>query len=73
MIPIYQQIERIRKEKGVQQTHLARACGKSPQWYQGIKSGKNHLKAEDFRLLVQALEVDPSYFFTHKVSETLTN
>lgn len=73
MKPIYKQIEFLRQRKGITQTHLARVCGKPPQWYQAIKSGKTQLKAEDFRLLVQALEVDPTYFFDYKVSESLTS
>lgn len=71
--PIYQKVESLRKTKGITQVHLANSCGKTPQWYHSIKSGKTELKVDDLYYLSKALDVPIGIFFEEEVSEMLSS
>ena len=70
MVPVYQNIELIRKRKGVTKTHIAKKCNKTTQWYYGISTGKRQPNVEALQQIADALEVDVRDFFTNQLSET---
>lgn len=70
---LHERIDAIRESKGITQTHVARVCGRNPQWYYDIKTGHSTIKAEDLPNIAKALGVDMSVFFDKKLSVTQNN
>lgn len=66
MHPIVQNIEHLRKSKGVMKGHLARRCGKSPEWYSKMLKGNRLPSIDDLSAMADALGVEPGYFFNHE-------
>lgn len=60
---IAQQIETIRKSKGITKTFVARQCGRSVNWYWKVEHGQLRLRVDDISQIAKALDVDPSIFF----------
>lgn len=71
MDSIHLKIEKIRIQKGVTKTHIAKKCGKSVSWYCGISSGRRKASVESLNQIADALEVDVRIFFESKLSDTL--
>ncbi|OAS19341.1 hypothetical protein A8708_26615 [Paenibacillus oryzisoli] len=68
---VIQNIETVRKSKGVTKTHIAKHCGKTSSWYGDISHGKKRLSVDDLILVADALNENPSIFFASKLSVTL--
>lgn len=68
---VIENIELVRKSKGVTKSHIAKHCNKTPSWYGDITKGKNRLSVDDLLLVAEALNESPINFFSHKLSVSL--
>lgn len=66
---IYQNVERIRKAKGVTKTHLANSLNLTLQGYRHITSGNVRLDVERLKIISEVLGVDPGVFFDEKLTD----
>nr|WP_229105579.1 helix-turn-helix transcriptional regulator [Bacillus paralicheniformis] len=62
-VSLYQEIEKIRKDKGITKIHISRSFNKTPAWYSAISKGKRQLKADDLEKMAEILGVAPKDFF----------
>jgi transcriptional regulator with XRE-family HTH domain len=70
---VYENVERIRKSKGVTKTHLAKKLGMTLQGYRHLTSGEVKLDVERLKIIAEALNVEISVFFDSKLTDTVTN
>jgi transcriptional regulator with XRE-family HTH domain len=70
---IHENVERIRKARGVSKTHIANAVNLSLQGYRHIASGAVRLDAERLKIIGSVLEVDPGIFFDNKLTDSVIN
>lgn len=70
---VYENVERIRKSKGVTKTHLAKKLGMTLQGYRHLTSGEVKLDVERLRVISEALNVEISVFFDTKLTDIVTN
>lgn len=70
---VHENVERIRKAKGVTKTHLAKKLNMTLQGYRHIESGKVRLDVEKLKVIAEALGVEPAIFFDNKLTESVTN
>lgn len=68
---VVQNIELVRKSKGVTKSHIAKHCNKTSSWYGDITKGKNRLSVDDFLMVADALNENPVNFFSNKLSVSL--
>ncbi|MDB5055066.1 MAG: hypothetical protein JWM44_3116 [Bacilli bacterium] len=68
---VIENIELVRKSKGVTKSHIAKQCKRTPSWYGDITKGKNRLSVDDLLSVAAALHEKPEYFFSEKLSVTL--
>lgn len=68
---VVENIELVRKSKGVTKSHIAKHCNKTSSWYGDITKGKNRLSVDDLFLVAEALNENPINFFSQKLSVTL--
>jgi transcriptional regulator with XRE-family HTH domain len=68
---VHQNVERLRKAKGVTKTHLANQLGISLQGYRHITSGKVRLDVERLKVISDALGVNPAIFFDKTLTESV--
>lgn len=68
---VHENVERIRKARGVTKTHLAKKLGMTLQGYRHIASGSVRLDVERLRILASALGVEPAVFLDDKLTETV--
>lgn len=73
MAQVHLKIEEIRARKGVTKSHVARGCGKTPQWYTKVSKGIITLDVNTLQQIADVLEVDVKNFFDNKLSVTLNN
>lgn len=64
--PILKTIEEIRKKKGISKTHIAKHCGKSPQWYSDITSGRRRMYVDDLIQVTEAIGKSIKLSDSHK-------
>lgn len=64
-------MELIRKRKGITKTHIAKHCNRSVSWYADIAKGRRGLRVDDAMMIADAMGEDVKIFFDHKLSETL--
>ena len=64
-------VRRIRKAKGVTQTHMAGMLGISLQGYSHIEQGNVRLDVERLKVIAVILSVDVSIFFDEKLTESV--
>ncbi|WP_232699503.1 helix-turn-helix domain-containing protein [Brevibacillus daliensis] len=69
---VHQNVERIRRAKGITKTHLAKKLHLSLQGYRHIAAGKVRLDVERLRIIAQVLEVHPGIFFDDVETETVS-
>jgi transcriptional regulator with XRE-family HTH domain len=60
---IIDEIEKIRKSKGITKSYIASSFGHTYQWYQSLVNKRIQLKAEDMKKIAAILDVKPSLFF----------
>lgn len=70
---VVENIEIIRKTKGVTKTHIGRYCGKTCAWYGDIVKGRRRVYLDDIFLIAESLGVDAKIFFDKKLSVTLNS
>ncbi|SES03273.1 helix-turn-helix domain-containing protein [Salipaludibacillus aurantiacus] len=74
---IHENVEKIRKAKGVTKTHLAKKLNMSLQGYRYLENGDTRLDAERLKVIAHALGENPAIFFdselTHSVIEKVEN
>lgn len=68
---VHENVEKIRKAKGVTKTHLAKLLRLSLQGYRHITSGEVRLDVERLKVIAKALGVDVGVFFDNKLTETV--
>lgn len=68
---VIENIELVRKSKGVTKKHIALHCNKTSSWYGDIVKGKNRLSVDDLLLVADSLFEKPEHFFSEKLSVTL--
>lgn len=68
---IHENVERIRKARGVSKTHIANSLDLSLQGYRHIASGAVRLDAERLKIIGSVLEVDPGIFFDKKLTDSV--
>ncbi|RCW44267.1 helix-turn-helix domain-containing protein [Paenibacillus prosopidis] len=71
MNKVVNQIEKLRKEKGITKTHIAEHCGHTVAWYSAITKGRRGVNSEDLLLIADAMGVEMKISFYPKLSETL--
>ena len=64
-----QNIERVRRAKGVTKTHLAKSLGMSLQGYRYLESGTVRLDVERMRRIGEVLGVDSAIFLDDKLTD----
>lgn len=70
---VHQNVEKIRKAKGVTKTHLAKKLNMTLQGYRHIMSGSTRLDVERLRIIAKELGVEPAVFFDNELTETVIN
>lgn len=68
---IHENVERIRKARGVSKTHIANCLDLSLQGYRHIASGSVRLDAERLKVIGLVLEVDPGIFFDKQLTDSV--
>lgn len=68
---VHENIEKIRKHKGVTKTHIAKHLGLSLQGYRHIANGATRLDVERLRKISEVLNVETSIFFDEKLTESV--
>jgi transcriptional regulator with XRE-family HTH domain len=68
---VYDNVEKIRRAKGVTKTHVAQKLKMSLQGYRHMTSGSTRLDVERLKIIAGALGVDPSVFFDDKLTESV--
>lgn len=68
---VIENIEIVRKSKGVTKSHIAKHCGKTSSWYGDISHGKKRLSVDDLLMVADALNENPANFFSTRLSVTL--
>lgn len=70
---VHENVERIRKAKGVTKTHLAKKLNMTLQGYRHITSGTVRLDVERLKVIAEVLGVEPAIFFDNQLTESVTN
>lgn len=65
---VNQNIERVRRAKGVTKTYLAKALGMSLQGYRYLENGSVRLDVEHMKVIGDALGVDSSIFLDDRLT-----
>jgi transcriptional regulator with XRE-family HTH domain len=68
---IYNNVEKVRKVKGVTMTHLANKLGLTLQGYRHIANGKVRLDAERLKIIGFVLNEDPGIFFDDELTDSV--
>lgn len=68
---VYENVEKIRKVKGVSKTHIANKLNMSLQGYRYLASGKTRMDVERLKTIAVVLGVNPSVFFDDKLTESV--
>lgn len=66
-------VEKIRKAKGVSKTHIANKLNLTLQGYAHIENGSSRLDVERLKLISEILGVEPAVFFDDKLTESVIN
>lgn len=68
---IQDNVERIRKAKGVTKTHLAKKINMTVQGYRHITSGNVRMDVERLAVIAKELGVEPAVFFDDSLTESV--
>ncbi len=68
---VHQNVEKIRKFKGVTKTHLAKKINLSLQGYRHIMSGNTKLDVERLKIIACELDVDVAIFFDDELTKNV--
>lgn len=68
---VHENIEKIRKHKGVTKTHIAKHLGLSLQGYRHIANGTTRLDVERLRKISEVLDVETSIFFDEQLTDSV--
>ncbi|EFM23061.1 DNA-binding helix-turn-helix protein [Selenomonas sp. oral taxon 149 str. 67H29BP] len=71
IVTVNQNIERVRRAKGVTKTHLAKVLGMSLQGYRYLENGSVRLDVERMKVIGDALGVDSSIFLDDKLTDSV--
>lgn len=70
---IRENVEHVRKAKGVTKTHIANKLGISLQGYRHITTGDVRLDVDRLEIIAQVLGVEPAVFFDNESTESVVN
>lgn len=68
---VHENIEKIRRAKGVTKTHIAKQLGMTLQGYRHLESGEVKLDVERLKIIAAALGEDVAVFFDDKLTESV--
>lgn len=68
---VHENVEKIRKAKGITKTHIAHRLGISLQGYRHIVSGNTRLDVERLKTIAEVLGVEPAVFFDNGLTESV--
>lgn len=68
---VHVNVRRIRKAKGITQTHMANMLSISLQGYRHIEQGNVRLDVERLRVIAVVLSVDVAVFFDDELTESV--
>lgn len=68
---IHENVEKIRKAKGVTKTHLAKKLNLTLQGYRHLASGEVNMNVERLRIIAIDLGVEPAVFFDNELTESV--
>lgn len=68
---VHENVEKIRRAKGITKTHLAKKLNLSLQGYRHITSGNVRLDVERLKIIAEVLGVDPAVFFDDELTESV--
>lgn len=68
---VHQNVERVRRAKGITKTHLAKMLGLSLQGYRHITCGHVRLDVERLQIIAKVLGVEPGIFFNDKLTDSV--
>ncbi|QDX95350.1 XRE family transcriptional regulator [Brevibacillus laterosporus] len=68
---VHQNVERVRRAKGITKTHLAKVLGLSLQGYRHITCGHVRLDVERLQIIAKVLGVEPGIFFNDKLTDSV--
>ena len=70
---VHENIESLRKAKGVTKTHMAKRLGMSLQGYIHIENGNVRLDVERLKTIAETLGVQPAIFFDQELTDSVIN
>ncbi|MEK6455232.1 helix-turn-helix transcriptional regulator [Caldifermentibacillus hisashii] len=68
---IHENVEKVRKAKGISKTFIANKLNMSLQGYIHISSGEVRLDVERLKIISDVLGVNPGVFFDNKLTESV--
>lgn len=68
---IHQNVEKVRKAKGVTKTYIAKKLDMSLQGYTHLVSGNTRLDVERLAIIAAVLGVEPGVFFDDKLTDSV--
>lgn len=68
---VHENVEKIRKAKGITKTHIAKQLNLSLQGYRHMMNGDVRLDVERLKIIANVLGVNPSVFFDEKLTESV--
>lgn len=70
---IHENVEKIRKAKGVTKTYLAQRLNLSLQGYRHLASGEVKMDVERLKIIAVSLGVEPAIFFDSELTDSVIN
>lgn len=68
---VHENVEKIRKAKGVTKTHIANALGMSLQGYRHLATGGVRMDVERLQMIANVLDVEAAIFFNDQLTESV--
>ena len=68
---VHENVEKLRKARGITKTHIAKQLNLSLQGYRHMMNGDVRLDVERLKIIANILGVNPSVFFDEKLTESV--
>jgi transcriptional regulator with XRE-family HTH domain len=68
---VYENIEKLRKAKGITKTHIANVLEMSLMGYSHIESGSSRLDVERLKIIAKALNVEANILLDDKLTKSV--
>lgn len=70
---VHDNVEKIRRAKGVTKSFLANKIGLSLQGYRHVANGCTRLDVERLKIIAKALNIDSAIFLNDKLTQSVIN